>query len=159
MAEIWSVIDTNAHKAPTGSREHDIGPKKYSLTSHTGTDMPMEHAVNFLRDPSFIVTDADGEVVGSLDRQTAVGQVQPRLQLKSNQVIATLDELSNTSLLVRANEYPEGKGFKQNTKKETLIAFLTDQAKIAGGRGPDDAAADAEDPEVEDVPDNQIPKI
>jgi hypothetical protein len=153
-ADHWTVRDLNAVDKP---RVHDLGPAgKHTLNAHEGVRMPQEHAVHFLRDPSFHVVDENGDHITSLERSTAVG-TQATKPLRADQVVATLQELKAQALLARCTEYPDGRAFKSTTKVDVMIAFLLDKAKMVGrpaaGEGP------TGDVDVEDVPDDQIPPV
>ncbi len=149
---LWGVADKNALK---GARRHTVGGIDYELTAGAHTSMPQEHAVHFLRDPSFDVVDEFGRPAATVAEQSVAQPGRLPLLLAPGQVVANLDELMAPSSLARAVQLPNGKGFTASTKKADLVAFLTEAG--SGPRSPQNPAPDAGDPlDVEDVPEDEI---
>lgn len=116
--EICRVFDTNA---TTGPRTHEIKGKKYALSADgEGTEVPMEHALLFLKDPSFIVMDPKRKRMTLKEPPPEL----PGVRLPIEQTIATWDELSLDALLVRVRRLPEGKGATKAMGKSAMIELL-----------------------------------
>lgn len=126
------VIDTLA--APGTERRHDIitkmAPdgrtplviKSYSLNCDTPTTMPLDHAMQFLKEPAFTVTDENGEVIKPLPvhKDGGIGS----LVLKQDEVIANLSELSREALYKRCKALPGADAITDKSKAQTYIDFL-----------------------------------
>lgn len=101
----WTVFDTNAYPTasnPTGHREHMTRDRtNYKLHHKDGCEMPMRHAVDFLKDPAFVVVDEDGNRVEPI---VAGDTGAPQPKMRADQVVATLAELTDQALLVRARQ-------------------------------------------------------
>jgi hypothetical protein len=145
----WSVRDKNARESGPGNeilpRKHEILPGViYALYFHRDTPMPEAHARRFLKDGSFEVFDHDGALVPPLSEQ-AMTRTAPKV-LSPKEVIATLDELSHTSLVTRASILVTGNDpVKINTKtsRDALIEFIQMRnAELQATEGDDDAAAE-----------------
>ena len=131
----WSVIDMNAIKGP---RKHEIPIKvdasgevimtrTYSIESEKPTLMDPEHAMFFLKDPAFIVTNDEGtQVKPVVQHDGGIGG----FKLGDNEVIAQYDELSKEALFKRCKILVGAEHIKETrTPKEDMIAFLVAKAK------------------------------
>lgn len=124
----WGVIDRNAREKP---RIHEPVPgRRYALTDAKATLMPREHAVVFLRDPSFVVYDENGEVVPTLPSVEASGE-RKFTELDAGECVARYDELTSTALLARAMIRPGGSRFTATTPREILVGFLLQAPRVA----------------------------
>lgn len=149
----WSVLDKNA---TMGARRHQaVSGVHYDLHASKKTYMPAKDAATFLRDSSFEVYNEDGVRMAHTAPKPDGHQ---GITLQPGQVIANLEELTATALLVRAHQTPGGEGFQANAKKADLVEFLTTvdtaQAPAAKRR---QAAGDAEG--IEDVAADEVAEI
>lgn len=136
--------------AKIGTRVHElIDPEgivvQFSFAPNIGTPVPEWAAQKFIENPDgFIVKTDKGMTISKNHFQTdATGEV---IQLAANQVVASLDELSNPALLLRALQ--AGGKFKKGAKPAELIAFLLE--KSAEGTPDAPAAVDNEDNLIDD---------
>jgi hypothetical protein len=126
--------------------------------------MPEVHARVFLKDPSFRVEDADGNVIPGLTR-LAQERTAPEA-LPSNMVIADVNELTNEALLTRAAQRAGGGSMNGGTRREVLLRFLIegfqDDMRPALSRAnlDPDAGMDGGDPgEAESMDDDATAKM
>ena len=141
------VWDLNAHSGP---RVHDVGGVAYTLHSRgDGTPVPLAHAVQFLKDPAFVVLDEKDQ------RMQMQGPAEKRVDMKlpPHQVIANLEELRVDSLVVRAKQFPGSESLTRNSGRAKLINFI-----MAGGVSDDIKSVTLDDQtanliEEEDDPD------
>lgn len=117
MCRVW---DTNA---VAGARTHRIGSTDYTLhAAGEGTEVPVDDALRFLKDPSFTVVSADGKKMTLREPPPS----RPDIKLPRDQVIATWDELSLDALLARIKRLPQGEGVSKATGKAAIIELLMD---------------------------------
>lgn len=132
MASLGFVVDLNAPsdkprehqiiigKAPNG----EMKLKTYKLGSDTPTPMPIEHAMKFLVDKSFVVTDGAGKRIEPvIKREGGTGG----FKLAPNEIIADLSELTKEALQKRAMIMPGSEELKASASKDTLIEFIMAQ--------------------------------
>jgi hypothetical protein len=143
----WSVLDTNA-KDRNLKRYHESGGQLYGLSAYEAEPMPKEHALVFLRDPSFTVRDEAGTIVRTLPK-AALAAKGEKLELEANQTIATYDELTNDALLARASLRPGG-AVTFGMPREALMEFLS-KAPAVLELAPEDRARDTGTPEDPDM--------
>jgi hypothetical protein len=138
------VLDTTATKI-FRERQHDVVlpdglTKPYTFHYGQKTKMPFGHAMQFLKHDAFHVFE-----VGSDERYNPAPE-QPgqggTFKLKTGTTIAAFDELTNEALAKRAGQYPDGDGFRKQSPKADLVAFLI--AKQRAG-APSDAPETEED--------------
>ena len=149
---MWSVIDLNATKGP---RKHEIPikvdasgevlmTKTYILDAEVGMKMDPEHAMFFLKDPAFLVADAEGtQVKPVVQREGGIGG----FRLGENEVIAQYDELSKEALFKRCKILVGADHIKETrTPKEEMIAFLVakDKPPVGVSRGSEGIAENFE---------------
>ena len=120
--QVGFVVDTNAVLAP---RFHDVPDgaalKRYALKADEPTEMPLDHALKFLRDPAFIVKNAKGEVIKPL----ASKEKTTHIQVPEGFVLAEWEELSKEALYVRCKVLPGSEDIKETkTPKAQMIEFL-----------------------------------
>lgn len=123
--ETLDVLDTTAtQQYPKRTHELRIGDRIEQFTFETGQklSLPAAIALRFLKEPSFIVTDADG-------KRITPPPVEPEnpLALGRGETIARLDELSAEALLIRCKAEPGGEKFKRNVGRQPMIDFLTER--------------------------------
>jgi hypothetical protein len=149
MAKLF-VEDSNAYP-PYSPRIHDVLMDDGSVVPtkfEHGQKVEMDEAIaaKFLKDPAFIVTNADGKRIKPLTQNdgTAV--------LDEEEVVATYDELSLDALVVRANATMGGEKITRSKGKAKVIEFLKEvrgveeaKAKTAAER-PEGAPAVGGDP-------------
>jgi hypothetical protein len=120
------VLDTTATK-DFRERQHEVVlpdglTKPYIFRYGEKTRMPFGHAMQFLKHDAFHVFE-----VGSNERYNPAPE-QPgqggTFKLKTGTTIAGFDELTNEALAKRAGQYPDGDGFRKQSPKADLIAFL-----------------------------------
>lgn len=126
----WGVRDTNARVLDDDGnpkpRVHEaVKGKMYSLRFDQDTFMPEEHARKFLKDASFEVTDAEGDIVAPLSSQSLSRRMPDALA--PGVVIASLEELTLEALLTRAAQRPRTPKFTAETKRDLIISFLYDE--------------------------------
>ena len=143
----WGVRDSNARMLDENgepkSRGHEpVRGKIYQLRFDTETFMPEDHARKFLRDEAFLVTDALGEPVASLNKEALKRNI-PNDALPANMVIASLEELTQTALMTRCAQRPRAPKFTSDSSRETMIRFLKDEF-VADGAGIEPSAAGTE---------------
>lgn len=124
------VVDT---LAVAGPRIHSIITKfdkagkpvltqQYPLTSDKPTPMPLDHAMQFLKDTAFIVTDEKGVVLKPLEN---IEEKATHVQIPEGYVLAKYEELTRDSLVLRAKVLPNaGAIHPVKTKSADIIAFL-----------------------------------
>lgn len=121
--QFCNVFDVGA---TTGKRTHVIEGVKYALSAFDDEpcQVPLKHAVLFLKDKQFAVFTADGH---RMRPQTTVSD--PRgAKLAPHETIATFAELTKEALVRRANALPNGLLMNMNTTRDKLIGFI-----MAGG--------------------------
>lgn len=129
------VLDT---LAPAGGvRIHDIitefesdgkTPRKiqpFKLSSETATEMESDSAMIFLKDKAFIVTDANGQRIDPMpiDKDGGLGG----MKLNPGEVVAALEELTTKALYRRCKIVAASSTITDQSSREDMIAFLTDQ--------------------------------
>jgi hypothetical protein len=147
----WGVVDMNAYALKPGTdeimpRAHEVAPgKRYHLFSDRETFMPEAHARLFLKDPSFIVRDPEGDVRKALTEEQQ-SRVAPAARLAANFVIADLTELTDNALRDRVMVHPRASDLPKNPDRATMTDFLLGlyEAAAAPGRGNDDAVREIE---------------
>lgn len=141
----WTVIDKNAFLA---KRKHEIIiktftdgreplTKTYELSADVGTPMPMDHALMFLTDRAFEVTDSDGDI---MQPPPKADENNGAFELPPHQTIANWDELSKPALYKRCKVLPGSHDLKPTASAEAMVAFLQEHRKNAKrGAGMPDA--------------------
>ena len=96
--------------------------KQYPLVSDKSTPMPLDHAMQFLKDKAFIVTDEKGTVLKPLEN---IEEKATHVQIPEGYVLAKYEELSRDSLVLRAKVLPNASAIHPvKTKSADIIAFL-----------------------------------
>lgn len=96
--------------------------KQYPLLSDKSTPMPLDHAMQFLKDKAFIVTDDKGVVLKPLEN---IEEKASHVQIPEGYVLAKYEELTRDSLVLRAKVLPNASGIHPvKTKSADIIAFL-----------------------------------
>lgn len=132
----WSVYDDNAREFILNTetvipRNHQpIIGYSYPLTFNLPCFMPEAHARILLKDVAFRVYDENDVFVPSLSVEAQLRSI-PANGLADDQVIATLHELTNESLLTRACMHQGGRNFDRLTPRDDLIDFLIDGGRVA----------------------------
>lgn len=127
--ETLFVTDTNCFadpESPNHVRSHQIpfdGIIK-TFTFHYGKslEMPFAHAMKFLVDEAFQVSDETGKLYKPVPKAETDGA--QGLVLRQGQVIARLDELLKDALLARCAIAPGGEAIKSRASREEMIEFL-----------------------------------
>ena len=150
----WGVRDSNARMLndegePVPRTHEPVRGRTYKLYFDRETFMPEDHARKFLRDPAFIVTDANGDAVASLSRD-ALKRTIPNENLPPNMVIASVEELTHTALMTRCAQRPRAPKFTPDTPRDTMIRFLQDEF-YRDENGEDPSGNGAEPGEAEDL--------
>lgn len=137
--EMWTVLDTNARGTP---RHHDVvtrtdakgfpaETRRYTLDSQKPAAMVKDHAMTFLRDPAFIVMNAEGKRMTPITRpKTDSGAYTP----PPGYTIAAWDELSTDALYARCKIYPQSAAINEASSRAEMGAFLEAMARPAVGR-------------------------
>ena len=111
--------------------------KQYPLTSDKATPMPLDHAMQFLKDSSFVVTDDKGVVLKPLEN---IEEKATHVQIPEGYVLAKYEELTRDSLVLRAKVLPNsGAIHPVKSKSAEIIAFLkaNEAAKREAPRRPE----------------------
>lgn len=130
--EIGFVIDT---LAVAESRVHDVktetGIVRYTLSAGKPTEMPMDHAMRFLCDEAFIVTDAEGKRIKPLKSTEHATNVP----VPTGFVLAAYEELSRDALVIRCKLLPGSEHIHpRKTPVADMVEFLKKMApKPEGG--------------------------
>ncbi|WP_341702622.1 hypothetical protein [Ferrovibrio sp.] len=144
--ETMLVTDTTA--VPSNPRRvHTVVingmPIDYTFEAGKPVEMPAAHAMKFVRVPEFIVTTKEGRrlepIANPITRHVSIQTLDP------GQVVAGLNELTNTALLHRAQVLNGGEKYGANSSRDEVIAFI--MAAIGGQGGP---AADVETDDMDD---------
>lgn len=128
--EVGYVVDTLAVNGP---RRHGVivrtdvvsgQPtliKYYDLNADTKTVMPIDHAMRFLRDSAFVVTDDYGKVL----KPVASREQSTHLSIPDGFVLAEYGELSRDALCVRCKLLPGSESIHpKRTSAADMIDFL-----------------------------------
>jgi len=96
--------------------------KQYPLTSDKPTPMPLDHAMQFLKDKAFIVTNDEGVVMKPLEN---IEEKASHVQIPDGYVLAKYEELTRDSLVLRAKVLPNsGAIHPVKSKSADIIVFL-----------------------------------
>lgn len=129
----WGVLDLTAKQGP---RIHEVADGvAYPLSATSPTFMPTEHAMVFLCNEAFRVTDEEGNPVASLPTDVVSPTAAGPRRLEPGTTVARYEELGQDALVARAVRRPGGgQQIKKNTPKRTIIEFLhrTDRDRLAG---------------------------
>lgn len=139
------VVDTLAVAAPRihsiiTAFDKDNKPaltKQYPLSSDKPTPMPLDHAMQFLKDKAFIVTNEKGEVLKPLEN---IEEKASHVQIPEGYVLAKYEELTRESLVLRAKVLPNAANIHPvKSKAADVIAFLkaADAAKHKAASKPE----------------------
>ena len=150
--ETLFVMDTTAnphfpkrsHEIITGMDGDIAITKSYEFTPHQRVEMPFEHAVKFLPHDAFIVTK-DEEGKERFDPTPSKPSEGATIKIAPNQVIANLSELTVDALVIRSNQVAGGEKLRKQDGKDTLIAFLTEQAEANPERSHEETGEDGGD--------------
>jgi len=156
---VMLVLDTTARD---GIRTHEQIVqgviKSFTFEPGKGLAMPIAIAMKFLRHDAFKLVDEAGTILEWQRRPKQLHELGAGEQLKlaDNETIARIDELSNTSLLRRALEMPNGEEFNLKSEREVMIDFIVKttiaQNKARAARpenGPDEFTPAAEEHDEE----------
>ena len=122
-----------SHDVIIGRDGDDVQIKTYHLSSQKGTKMPLDHAMKFLH-PGFRVVDGDGVVIKPVEKRERI--VAPQ-QLRPDELVAGVEELSDESLFKRAKVLPLSDGITLESSRQEMIDFIvsTNRATDAPGQG------------------------
>ena len=126
---MWSVTDKNATALKPNSTEiaprvHDVAPGvRVELYADRAVPVEEKYARLFLKDPSFIVYDADGNEVRGLD-EMQIQRIAPQAALPPDRVIADLTELTDAALLTRCMVHPKAADLPPSPDRSLMIDFL-----------------------------------
>lgn len=132
--KVRDILGSEAHIARTHVLRDNTG-REHTFVFPPGThvEVPYEIALRLIPIDGFEVLDA------KTGRRIVVDQARgqlTKLDLKPDEVIANLEELTRDSLMVRARNLPGGDKLGQGSAKSDLVAFI-----MTGGATPrvDDA--------------------
>lgn len=108
------------HSVITARSGDVVDTKSYDLNAEKGTKMPLSHAMQFLH-PGFRVIGADGKVIKPVEKRERI--VVP-VQLKADELLACIDELSDEALFKRAKILPMSEYIDLDTDRDKMIAFI-----------------------------------
>lgn len=133
-------IITAMHTADDGETVVVDDYQLYNLSSSIKCEMPEAHALQFLKDESFIVTDSNGvRIKPVIKKDTDVGKIV----LADDELIAKYDELTQESLYKRCKIIPGTDHIKKNTKKADLVECLMShevkRKNVGQSRGSEDS--------------------
>lgn len=114
----------------------------YTFKFQEELEMPREHALKFLIDGAWIVTDHDGNRITAPKKSDETKSL-PVVGL--DECVAKHEELTQNALLLRAAPIPGAEDFHKSTKKEIIIAFLVAYNKRQAGISETPEDADTED--------------
>lgn len=142
---MWAVIDRNATVLKPNSTEiaprvHDLAPGvRVELYSDKKAAVEEKYARLFLKDPSFVVYDAEGNEVRGLD-EMQIQRVAPQAALPADKVIADLTELTDAALLTRCMVHPKATDLPPSPDRALMLDFLLGifTASARPGRGNED---------------------
>jgi len=123
MSDELEVLDLSA-RPPYPERKHEILAGSdgqtviYTFKHGERLTMPFEHGCIFMNNPGFHVFEPGA----SKPYDPTPKPDTPKLTLPEGMVVASLDELTQESLVVRANK--AGANMPKSTKKVELIDFL-----------------------------------
>lgn len=114
------------HDVIVSMRNGEPEIKVYGLSSDVGTEMPIEHALKFLKDKAFVVEDAKGNRIEPVpvEKEGGIGNNF----LKPDEVIANLSELTTTALFKRVKVTAGSEEITDKASREEMIAFLVKKA-------------------------------
>lgn len=154
------VFDATARIGEPRSHEIVVGKhpngdpiiRRYKLASDTPTVMPMDHAMKFLVDRAFRVTDVDGNVIKPVEK---TDERFANVRLDPDQVIARLEDLSVSALLKQVKLLPDSQRFGTNSAPEDMIDFIVAHRKAANrigiSRGSEAVQEDSEAGQILDL--------
>lgn len=144
---LWSVFDDNAREiAPDGRtpmrRRHEPIPGKvYDLSAFEPTQMAKSHAMKFLCDKKFKVYDEAGKLVNPIaDVKTA--SANGGIILQPGQVVANVDELSDSALAARCAMTMGGHDIAEHGTREEMVDWLLSEPDRKRARTGDDAVSE-----------------
>jgi hypothetical protein len=109
--------------------------KNYPLSADVdkAVEMPLEHAMQFLKDASFKVFAEDGTLITPLpiNKDGGIGG----MKLEPGETVAHLTELTTTALLKRCKANPYSTSITQDSSREAMIEFLMSDAVANVGAG------------------------
>lgn len=107
--------------------------KNYDLKADVGTEMPMHHAMQFLKDATFVVSDAEGNIIQPVPVQ---GKNDfGGLRLKPGEIVAHLSELTTSALLKRCKISAFSGALNEESSREQLIDYLASEPGRNTGPG------------------------
>lgn len=119
----WAlVIDTTAQRRP---REHKVGNAKYRFQPGVETRMPIEDGLRLVNIETFSVRDEFGNIYRPAKTEIVPGSAE--LELRNDQVIATLYELQIGALRDRAKHWEEHDDYDPRMPRDDLIRFMMDR--------------------------------
>lgn len=127
----WQVFDRNQKGPNEPPRIHEAGGHSWPLFRDQPCPMPPHVAAVFLRDPAFRVLDEAGEQMLTLPSSENLDAARRRPNLERGETVAKFEELTHTALLARAVLRAGGEQFTRQTKRDALVAFLTDAPAIS----------------------------
>ena len=99
----------------------DPDVKTYELRSDKGTQMPMEHALKFLSDPSFKVMAPTGNRIMPVPKTDLS---KPITKPADHEIVVSYEELSVEALTRRCLVLPGADQLPQGATKEQMVTFL-----------------------------------
>lgn len=140
--------------ATAGPRTHEVAIG-HLVTFRPGKYEPLswEQARGLVGNDGFDVRETpDGSPIRPVEHEGDFG----RVQIRTDQVIATFEELTAAALVSRCEEFEAGRKFHARSSREKMIDFLMRQ-RLGGGaedtEGEDDAEVIADDsPDLTSIP-------
>lgn len=109
-----------------GERTHEVAGRTYVFRPGSPLLMPYSEGMPFMRLEGFRVMTLDGRPLRAIERTLGPHEV---IHLRTDEVVARLDELSNDALLARCRAYAEGAWMTvERTTRQEMIMFLVDRA-------------------------------
>lgn len=123
-----NAIGRDKENKPIWSHHEGRSGQLYAMHARYAAHMKLDDAIGFLKaGPEFTCIDSEtGAELRLSDKLTNAGD--GRVQLADNQCVATYDELTREALFGRVKTLPGGQTFGVDSRKDELIAFLTDMA-------------------------------
>lgn len=114
--------------------------RHYDLKAEVGTEMPLAHAMQFLKDANFVVSDAAGNIIQPIP--VVSGNDRGGQRLQPGETVAHLSELTTSALLKRCKASAFSGNINEESSRETMIEYLmSEPARNAGPAQSADVAA------------------
>ena len=144
--EIITHMDYVTDEITGGQVPRILDSRIYKLSRSEPVEMSESHAMQFLKDDAFIVTDADGKRLKTVSKKDVdVGNIV----LEADEVVAKYDELTREALYARCKIIPGAEEIKAGSRKDAMVSFLIEteerRKSTGAGRGSEDVISEMAD--------------